>query len=170
MALAGLVALTAAGCTPALRRPAEPGGPVDRATVVRVIDGDTVVLAIGGGQERVRLLGVNTPESVSPTVPVQCYGHEASQALAHLLPAGTTVRVERDTEARDRYHRLLLYLYRTDDELFVNRWLVDQGYATTLPYAPNTTFAADLEAARARAQATGAGLWGACGGPDVPAG
>ena len=69
---------------------------------------------IDGTRERVRLLGVDAPESVHPSVPVQCFGPEASEALGGLLPAGTAVRLERDVESRDRYDRLLLYLYRAD--------------------------------------------------------
>ena len=77
-------------------------------TVDRVVDGDTVVLMIDGKKEKVRLIGVDTPETVKPNTPVQCYGLEASNALKSMLPKGTQVRVERDEEARDRYRRLLL--------------------------------------------------------------
>ncbi|MEM9565879.1 MAG: thermonuclease family protein [Actinomycetota bacterium] len=140
----------------------------DRATVVDVVDGDTVELAIDGARERVRLLGIDAPESVHPSLPIQCFGPEASAELAALLPAGSVVRVERDTEARDRYDRLLLYLYRADDGLFVNGWLVGNGLADTAFYDPNTTRAAELTRIRNRARADAVGLWGRCDGPDQP--
>ena len=142
--------------------------PVGSATVERVIDGDTVELVIDGQPERVRLIGIDAPESVSPKVPEQCFGAEASKALAGLLPAGTTVRIERDVEARDRYHRLLLYLYRPDDELFVNQWLVEAGFADAVAYEPNTSLQDRFEAARRQAEVSGIGLWGQCDGPDQP--
>lgn len=143
-------------------------GPLGNAAVDRVVDGDTVVLRIGGHVERVRLIGVNSPESVSPSVPKQCFGTEASHALAALLPADTVVRIERDVEPRDRFGRLLLYLYKTDDGLFVNQWLVASGYATTLAIEPNTAQRALLEATRDQAEAAHTGLWGSCDGPAQP--
>ena len=118
--------------------------------------------------ERVRLLGIDAPESVSPVVPRQCFGAEASAALGALLPVGSMVRISRDIESRDRYGRLLLYLHRSDDGLFVNRWLVEAGLADAVFYEPNTTHRAELEQARSIARQSGAGLWGACDGPDQP--
>jgi micrococcal nuclease len=147
----------------------QPGRPPGAATVITVVDGDTVELDFAGVMERVRLLGVDAPESVHPSVPVQCFGVEASAGLATLLPPGTAVRVERDVEPRDRYDRLLLYLYRLHDDLFVNRWLVQEGLADTLFYEPNTTLADPLREARSAARSERAGLWGACDGPDQPA-
>lgn len=138
------------------------------AIVVAVIDGDTIELDFAGHRERVRLLGIDAPESVHPTVPVQCFGREASAELAAALPPGTDVRVERDVDARDRYDRLLLYVYRSSDELFVNRWLVRSGLADTSFYDPNTAWAPALNVARSRARAERAGLWGHCDGPDQP--
>jgi micrococcal nuclease len=143
-------------------------GSVDSAVVERVIDGDTVILSIAEGSERVRLVGVDAPESVSPSVPDQCYGKEASQALHDLLPAGSAVHIQRDTEARDHYGRLLLYLYRSDDGLFVNQWMLTSGLADDLAIEPNTTFAGPFESARREAEQSGTGLWGHCDGPDQP--
>ncbi len=136
--------------------------------MVDVVDGDTVELAIGGHHERVRLLGIDAPESVHPSLPVQCFGPEAAARLATLLPAGSVVRIERDVEARDRYDRLLLYLYRADDGLFVNGWLVANGLADTSFYDPNTALAPELTLSRDRARADAVGLWGRCDGPDQP--
>ena len=136
--------------------------------MAQVIDGDTIDVVIGGREERVRLLGIDAPESVSRVVPQQCYGAEASDALANLLPPGSTLRVERDTEARDRYGRLLLYLHRSEDDLFVNLWLVESGFADAVSYAPNLGHKSDLEQARHRAAITEVGLWAHCDGPDQP--
>jgi micrococcal nuclease len=133
------------------------------ATVTHVVDGDTVDLAIsGGGTERARLLGIDTPETVRPDRPVECFGPEASNRTKALLAEGTEVVVQRDEEARDRYGRLLVYVWRRADGLFVNRALVADGYARTLSIAPNRAHAADLAAAAAGARDRGAGLWGAC--------
>jgi micrococcal nuclease len=162
--LAGL-ALASLACTPA--EPDE-AAPITSATVTRVVDGDTVVLAVGGTDERVRLIGVDAPESVAPNVPQQCFGAEAAAALGELLATGTEVRVVRDAEARDRYDRLLLYLYRSADDLFVNRWLVEAGFADAISYEPNVAHEAELNQAKATAVAGGIGLWGQCDGPDQP--
>jgi micrococcal nuclease len=138
-----------------------------RATVVRVVDGDTVVVHIGGRDENVRLLGIDTPETHKPDTPVECYGPEATARTAELIPAGTVVRLERDVEARDRFDRLLAYVHRAADGLFVERSLIDDGYAAPLVIAPNTAHRAELEEASAGARRGGRGLWAACGGPHV---
>lgn len=132
------------------------------ATVVRVVDGDTLVAQVAGSEERIRLIGIDTPESVDPDQPPECYGHEASDRLAQLLPAGTPIRLERDVEPRDRYDRLLAYVFRAEDNLFVNRDQVARGFAEAKEYPPNTTRADDLEAAEASARTARAGMWGAC--------
>src|SRR5690606_22839375 len=93
-----LAALCLAGC-----RDDHQTGPADRASVVRIVDGDTLVLDIGGEEELVRLLGIDTPETVHPDEPVGCYGPEASAALAQLLPVGTQVSIARDEQPRDQY-------------------------------------------------------------------
>lgn len=139
------------------------------ATVVRVVDGDTVQLAFDGTTETVRLLGVDTPETVDERKPVQCYGPEASAHTKALLPAGTSVRVERDEEARDQYGRLLAYVTRAADGLFVNRSLVADGYGVVLVIEPNHAHAASFRAAEAAAKQAGLGLWGTCGGPGKAA-
>jgi micrococcal nuclease len=137
------------------------------ATVVRVIDGDTIVLDIAGAPEHVRLIGIDTPETKKPDHPVECFGPEASARTLELLPPGTPVRLERDVEARDRFDRLLAYVYRASDGLFIERSLLDDGYAAPLTIAPNTAHRDELEAASAGARRRGAGLWSACGGPHV---
>ena len=133
------------------------------AEVTHVVDGDTVDLEFPDGtSERARLLGIDTPETVKPNTPVQCYGPEASARTKALLPPGTAVVVQRDTEARDRYGRLLVYLWRRRDGLFVNASLVSEGFARTLSIAPNTAHRADLAADASQADARDIGLWGAC--------
>ena len=149
----------------------EPGpsaGPLTTAVVERVIDGDTIDVRLGGVVERVRLIGVDAPESVARNVPVQCFGAEASAALSELLPAGTVVEIERDVEARDRYGRLLLYVHRADDGVFVNGWLIDSGLAEAVSYEPNVANETDLRGARQRAVRELVGLWAVCDGPDQP--
>ena len=141
---------------------------VELGTVDRVIDGDTVDVNIGGRVERVRLLGIDAPESVARNVPDQCFGAEASLALGHLIPPGTELELSRDLEARDRYGRLLLYLHRRSDGLFVNHWMVESGHAEALSYEPNTTHRSILNQAERTATANGIGLWAQCDGPNQP--
>lgn len=136
--------------------------PPGEATVTRTVDGDTVDVLVAGGDERVRLLGIDAPESVDPRRPVECYGKEAAARTAALLPAGTRVRLERDVEARDRYGRLLAHVYRVADGVHVNLTLVVEGYADTLTIAPNGAHAAELAAAARSARSARAGLWGSC--------
>ncbi len=142
--------------------------PAGTATVEFVIDGDTVDLLIDGREERVRLIGIDAPESVSRNDPVQCFGPEASDALTGLLPPGTVVTVSRDVEARDRFGRLLLYIHRAEDDLFINRYLIEAGFADALFFDPNTSFEVDFTRVRNDARANGVGLWGSCDGPDEP--
>jgi micrococcal nuclease len=133
-----------------------------RARIERPVDGDTVVVDLGGRRETVRLLGIDTPETVDPDRPTECFGPESSARLAELLPPGTAVRLERDAEARDRYGRLLAYLHRADDDLFVNLTLVEEGYAEVLIIEPNGAYRSALRTAETAAREGGAGLWSAC--------
>lgn len=139
-----------------------------RATVVRVVDGDTVVVGLGPVEERVRLIGIDTPESVARDRPNECFGAEASHHLARLLPPGTTVVLSRDVEPRDVYDRLLAYVQRASDGLFVNAAQVGDGFAVASDHPPNSTHRALFERAERAARAGGLGLWAACGGADVP--
>ena len=141
---------------------------VPNAIVERVVDGDTIIARIGDRSESVRLIGLDAPESVAPTRPVQCFGPESSRFLAAVLPAGTGITLLRDVEARDVYNRLLGYAVRSFDGLFVNLEVVAAGYAAVLTYPPNDHYADVLDRAEAEAVASGRGLWRVCGGPDVP--
>src|SRR3954451_4828029 len=105
-----------------------------QAQVVRVVDGDTIRVRLGDRTERVRYIGVDTPESVKPGTPVQCFAKRAAAANASLV-AGQQVRLIGDVEHRDRYGRLLAYVYRARDGAFVNALLVRDGYARTLTIA-----------------------------------
>jgi len=142
-----------------------------RATVVRVTDGDTIVVRIAGRDENIRILGIDTPETHKPDSPVECFGPEAAARLGTLLPNGTVVRLVRDVEARDRYDRLLAYVYRDEDGLFVDLAMVKDGFAGTLTINPNVAHREELDSAAADAKAAQRGLWRACGGNHVvPAG
>jgi micrococcal nuclease len=132
------------------------------ATMKRVVDGDTIDIEIGGNTERVRLIGINTPETKHPTKGVECFGPEASAYAEQLLPAGTALRVERDIEARDKYGRLLLYVYIANTNVFVNLDLVMNGYARPMVFEPNTAHMADFAQAATQAELRNAGLWQAC--------
>lgn len=134
------------------------------AVVIETIDGDTLRAEIAGVRETIRLIGVDTPETKHPTKGVQCYGPEAAQFLASLLPPGTRVRIERDTEARDPYGRLLLYLFvdRGEGEQFVSHALIASGMARPLVIEPNVRYQSELVDAAFTAQHHARGLWGAC--------
>jgi micrococcal nuclease len=136
--------------------------PPANAVVISVVDGDTIVVRVHGRVEHVRLIGIDTPETVAPKKPVMCFGKEASAETAALLPAGTPVELVRDAEPRDDYARLLAYVYRVPDGLFVNLRLAEEGFADVLSIAPNTTHAGAFRAAVATARAERRGLWGAC--------
>jgi micrococcal nuclease len=161
MAIAALVVKTR-DSAPAAR--AEPPG---QAVITRVVDGDTVRARIGSVNEPVRLIGIDTPESVKPGTPVECFAKEASARTADLLPAGTRIRLVRDIEARDRYGRLLAYVYRADDGLFVNLALARDGYAAPLTIPPNVAHAEEFAAAAGQARRAHRGLWARCDGPHA---
>jgi micrococcal nuclease len=157
--------LVLAGCTTADRGPTPavevPDG--DDVTVDRVVDGDTLVVS---GGRRVRLIGVDTPETEHPSVDVQCFGREASAFLADLLPRGTAVRLVYDLERTDRYDRTLAYVYRRSDGAFVNGELVRRGFALVATVPPNVRHADELVAWQRDAREHGRGLWAACPVPD----
>jgi micrococcal nuclease len=159
--LALVVAVAALGGGALLDRRAGAGGGAggpESARVERVVDGDTIVLA---GGERVRYIGVDTPESVKPGTPVQCFAKAAGHANQRMVE-GEAVRLRFDAERRDRYGRLLAYVYRARDGLFVNAELVRRGYAVTLTIRPNVAHAADFARLARSARRAGRGLWSAC--------
>jgi micrococcal nuclease len=129
------------------------------AKVTRVVDGDTVEAVVDGRTEDVRYIGVDTPESVKPDTPVQCYALRASHFNEDLVE-GETVRLVFDAERRDVYGRLLAYVYLGDE--FVNAELVRRGYARTLTIPPNDRYADRFAELAREAADAGRGLWGAC--------
>jgi micrococcal nuclease len=133
------------------------------ATVEFVIDGDTVDVMVDGTQERARLIGIDTPETKKPDTPVECFGLEATAHLQALLPVGTPVRLERDVVGRDDFGRLLVYVYRATDGLFVNMAMLADGYGQPLTIPPNVTFSDAFVDAAAEAERRNLGLWAACG-------
>lgn len=157
-----------AGCGPGGDGAPTVGAEPGTATVKRVVDGDTIDVQLASELEKVRLIGIDTPETHGRGGLRECFGTEATNRLRALLPAGTRVRLVRDVEARDRYGRLLAYVYRAPDGLFVNLALAREGYAASLTYPPNVAHAEALGAAVRDARAERRGLWQSCGGPDTP--
>jgi micrococcal nuclease len=141
--------------------PDPPGGAV-RAEVRRVTDGDTFVATVGGREERVRVIGVDTPESVAPNRPVEPYGKQAS-AFAERALDGATVRLAGDAEPRDRYGRMLAYVW-LGDGTFWNALLAAEGYAQQLTVPPNVTYAGLFRRLVAEARRSRRGLWAAGAG------
>lgn len=125
---------------------------------MRVVDGDTVIVRMDGRRDRVRLIGVDAPET---WLRHDCFGAEATRALRRMIPPGALVRAVADVERRDRYGRPLLYLW-TSQGAFVNATLVREGFARTMAIPPNTSRASVLQEAERTAQHTLAGLWHAC--------
>lgn len=143
---------------------ADPSGPLT-ATVSHVVDGDTIEVELpDGSREDVRYIGIDTPETVKPGEPVECGGPRAHDANERLV-GGRAVRLRFDAERRDRYGRLLAYVYVPrpgEPPLFVNGELVRLGLARTLTIPPNDSFADRFDRLAARAGALGRGLWGRC--------
>ena len=161
--VAAVTAFTVAACaTSSAPKSSAPSTTSGGATVERVVDGDTIIGHVGGRRERVRFIGIDTPESVKPNTPVQCFAIAASNRTKSLLPAGTPVRLVGDVEQRDKYKRLLAYVYRAKDNLFVNLSLVRDGYAQPYTFPPNVAHTNEFVAAAAEARQAGRGLWSAC--------
>lgn len=124
--------------------------------VIHVVDGDTIVLE---NSESVRYLGVDTPETHHPVRGLECYGPEATERNMELVE-GKLIRLEKDQTDRDRYGRLLRYVYV--DGVFVNAKLVEEGYAYSSYYPPDTKYYEQLLALELEAEQEGRGLWSAC--------
>jgi micrococcal nuclease len=146
--------------------PPQPVAPGSRAeaTVTRVVDGDTIHVLLDGVDTTIRFIGVDTPETVAPGQPMECYGPEASNfATARLT--GRVVDLEFDRELIDPYGRTLAYAW-LDGRLF-DETLVRRGFAEAKAYRPNTAHQAQFDAAEASARDSGRGLWGACPAPEA---
>ncbi len=135
------------------------GGERLSARVIEVTDGDTVVVRLAsGGVERVRYIGIDTPES-TPDQPAECFGHEAAAANRRLV-AGRVVSLEPGAERRDDYGRLLAYVRRGG--LMVNAELVRRGLSRSLTIPPNDARAMLFERLESAAARSGTGLWALC--------
>jgi endonuclease YncB( thermonuclease family) len=139
----------------------DPVGATETARVVRVVDGDTIVIDRGHGNERVRYIGIDTPESVKPNTPVEFMAKEASAANEALV-AGRDVVLERDVSDTDQYDRLLRYVWLREGDgwEFVNLELVRRGYAQVATYPPDVRWTDTFLAAQREARKAGVGLWG----------
>jgi len=128
------------------------------AQAVRVIDGDTIeVCCVFGDREKVRYIGINTPETKHPAKGVEYYGKEASEANRKLVD-GKTINLEFDVEQRDRYGRLLAYVFLKDGT-FVNAWLVENGFAQVMTVPPNVKHQELFLKLQREAREAGRGLW-----------
>ncbi|MDO8604289.1 MAG: thermonuclease family protein [bacterium] len=140
-------------------------------SVVSVIDGDTIKVNVNGVTVTLRLIGMDTPETVDPRKPVQCFGKEASSKAKELL-ANTKVRLEKDSTQGelDKYGRTLAYAYR-EDGLFYNKYMIEQGYAHEYTYNTPYRYQVEFKAAQKSAQENAKGLWSSttCSG-DTTAG
>lgn len=133
-------------------------------TVVRVVDGDTIVVDVHGVPTKVRLIGLDTPEAVDPRKSVQCFGEEASQE-AHRMLDGQSVRLESDPsqDTYDKYGRTLAYVFLQDGTLF-NKYMITEGFGHEYTYRIPYTYQSEFKTAQREARAAGKGLWapGAC--------
>lgn len=133
------------------------------AKVTRVIDGDTVEILMAGKKESIRLIGVDTPETKHPTKGVQPYGPEASAFTKKNLD-GKTVWVEFDVQERDKYQRLLGYIWTSQDTKnkanMFNYRLVSEGYAQLATFPPNVRYVELFKAGQTEARENNRGLWG----------
>jgi micrococcal nuclease len=128
-------------------------------SVSSIVDGDTLKVNINGTIETLRLIGLDTPETVDPRKPVQCFGKEASNKAKELL-TGKKVRIEKDSTQGelDKYGRRLAYIYR-EDGLFYNKYMIEQGYAHEYTYNTPYKYQAEFKAAQKSAQENLRGLW-----------
>jgi len=135
-------------------------------TVSKVLDGDTIVAPIDGKEWNIRLIGIDTPEA--STREQECGGAEATAFLGELIPPRTQILLTRDEEAYDIYDRLLAYVFRASDNLFVNLAMAKYGMASELSFDLNTQFLPHFKRAESEARQNQLGVWGQCGGTDTP--
>jgi micrococcal nuclease len=131
----------------------------EEVPVLRAVDGDTILVSIGGRQERVRYIGVNTPESVAPNRPVECFGHEASERNKALVE-GKRVRLEKDVSETDRFGRLLRYVWIGDVQ--INARLVQEGFAAVATFPPDVRYQETYTRLEREARDARRGLWSSC--------
>jgi len=134
--------------------------------VTKVVDGDTIEVLIEAKLYKLRMIGIDTPETVHPSKPKGCFGKEASNEVKKLL-TGKHVILEKDVSETDKYNRLLRYVYLKTDTgklLFVNDYLVREGFAQVLTYPPDVAFNEQFLEAQRQAKSLNKGLWGMCNG------
>ena len=183
LARAALIGVILAGCSPVPDAPTKavgtmaaatpsseatpeprtlaPVGRIETARVVRIVDGDTIIIDRGRGNERLRYIGIDTPETVKPDTPVQWMGPEASVANKALV-SGREVVLERDVSEVDQYDRLLRYVWLHDGDAwtFVNLELVRRGFAQVSTFPPDVRWTDLFLVAQREARDAGVGLWG----------
>lgn len=140
----------------------EPLPALASARVLEIVDGDTIVVTLGKNPVTIRLIGIDTPETKKPSWPVECFGPEATTFIQSLIPPGTALILHRDVESRDHFGRLLAYVFRHDDGLFVNQEIMTQGFARPLSIAPNLTYSQEFAYWAGEARRERRGLWKAC--------
>ncbi len=133
----------------------------DLTLITKVIDGDTIEIK---GGKRVRYIGIDTPETVDPRKPVQCFGKEASNKNRQLVE-GKKVYLEKDISETDKYGRLLRYIWI--DNILVNELLVREGYAYSSSYPPDIKYRKNFDEAQRLAEKENKGLWGICSLAEV---
>ena len=145
-----------------------PTGATTTGRVTKVIDGDTIIVSIGGKPYHVRYIGMDTPEDVKPNTPVQFMSKEAAAANAALV-AGRTVTLERDVSETDRYGRLLrdVWVDRGGHLVLVGLELVRTGFAHVTTYPPDVKYVDELLAAERSARSAEIGLWRASNPPKM---
>lgn len=133
----------------------------ERVLVTKVIDGDTIVI---NNQTVVRFVGIDTPETVDPRRPVDCFGKEASNETKSLL-SGKEVILQKDVSEKDKYGRLLRLIFLALDNgqtLFVNDYLIREGFAKVYTYSPDVKYDKQFKQAETAARQEKRGLWGKC--------
>ncbi|MFA5933112.1 MAG: thermonuclease family protein [Microgenomates group bacterium] len=133
----------------------------EEVKVIRVVDGDTIVIESG---EKIRYIGVDTPETVDPRRAVACFGKEASNENKKLV-AGKTVTLTKDVSDKDQFGRLLRFVYLKQDDgnlIFVNDYLIRNGFAKASTYPPDVKFAVQFVEAEKEARNSARGLWKMC--------
>jgi micrococcal nuclease len=136
------------------------------ATVSKIVDGDTIDVTYDGQEHRVRLLNIDTPESVDPNEPVECLGPEATEFLRNLLPVGTEVALRHDQDRYDRYDRELAAVYK--DDVLVNAEIARAGLGVAIVVGDNDRFYDEVAAAQKQADDTERGLYSVEEGCTLP--
>ncbi|HLE07876.1 MAG TPA: thermonuclease family protein [archaeon] len=131
--------------------------------VVKVVDGDTIWVDYNGTIEKVRLIGIDTPETVHPSKPLECFGLEASNFAKEILGGGAIIKLEADPtqDNRDKYKRLLRYVFLENGTNF-NQLLISEGFAREYTYKTPYKYQSQFKQAEIEAKENLRGLWGAC--------